>query len=310
MSQKRRQRETKRAAQKSPGGSEKEAPFHRDAQGRTHLLIHRDPVGGAQRLTLSRPLFNEPWQNEVVLAAATTAHRFLSEGHTLDRAVELGRNAMAGTSKIAEGALALAPDRPPACQAGCAHCCHQAVGVSAPELFAIHAHLRATRTPAELDGTARRIRDADDKTRGMTAAERLSPALPCPFLVEERCSIYEVRPLACRGTNSLDATACERALRDPEARAAFLAGSFPLPCFLEPIRAFHAVAAGLQIALDELHGLQVLPLELTAAMRILLDNPETAPQQWLSGKDPFQPAQGGDNSQDPRIKELSGRKTE
>ena len=153
----------------------------------------------------------------------------LGEGHTLEQAVALGRNAMAGTSKIADGALAQSPDRPPACRSGCAHCCHQAVGVTPPEVFAIHEHLRATRAPAELAAVVRRIRAADDRTRGMTSAERLSPDLPCPFLVDERCSIYEVRPLACRGTNSLDAAACERTLRDPAARAAFLAGEVSIP---------------------------------------------------------------------------------
>jgi hypothetical protein len=284
------------------------APVRRDARGRAHLVVHRDTQGGALGLTLSRPIFNDQWQDDVAVAAATTAHGFLNEGHTVEKAVALGRNAMAGTSKIADGALALSPDRAPACQAGCAHCCHQAVGVSAPELFAIYDHLRATRTPAELDSTVRRIRAADDQTRGMTSAQRLSPELPCPFLERDRCSIYEARPLACRGTNSLDADACARSLRDPDARAAFLAGAFPIPCFLEPIRAFHAVAAGLQLALDELHGLEVLPLELTAAMRIMVDDPDTTPLRWLAGEDPFRAARGGDSTDNLRIDELSGRR--
>ena len=108
----------------------------------------------------------------------------------------------------------------------------------------------------------------------------------------------------------MDASVCARALRDPEARAAFLAGALAVPCFLEPIRAFHAVAAGMQLALDELHGLQVLPLELTAAMRIMADEPDLVPLQWLAGEDPFAAARGGDNSDDPRIRALSGRKAD
>jgi hypothetical protein len=259
-------------------------------------------------LSLSTPLFNDQWQNEVAVAAANTAHAFLAAGHTLEQAIALGRNAMAGTSKLAEGALALSPDRAPACHSGCAHCCYQAVGVSAPEVFAIYQHLRATRTPVELAAVVQRIREADDRTRGLTSAERVSPHNPCPFLVDERCTIYEVRPLACRGTNSLDAAACARALREPEARAQFLAGALTIPCFLEPIRAFHAIAAGVQLALDELHGLEVLPLELTAAMRILVDAPDTTPERWLGGHDPFEAARGGDATHDPRIRDLSGRR--
>jgi len=280
---------------------------HRDAQGRTHLVVERDASGRTLRVGLARPLFNEAWQNQVAAAAASTADGTLAEARTVEKAAEIGRQAMAATSKIAEGALALSPDRPPACRAGCAHCCHQAVGVVAPEVLAIHAHLRATRTEAELELIERRIRATDDRTRGMTAAQRISPDLPCPFLDEQqRCSIYEVRPLACRGTNSLDAAACERNLRDPNARAELLAGKQSVPCYLEPIRAFHAVTAGLQLGLAELQGLRMLPLELTAAMRILVDEPETVPQRWLAGEDPFEPARGGDVTNDPRIRQLAG----
>ena len=284
------------------------APVQRDAQGRAHLLIQRDPLGAPVGVALSRPLFNQPWQNDVALGAANTAHAFLAAGHTLAQAVGLGRSAMAGTSKIADGLLRGSPDRAPACRAGCAHCCYQPVGVSAPEVFAIYDHLSSTQTAADRQATEQRIRGADDRTRGMTAAERQSPDFPCPFLIDERCSIYEVRPLACRGTNSLDATACARTLRDPETHAAFLAGEASVPCFLEPIRAFHAVAAGIQLALDDLHGLQVLPLELTAAMRIMVDDPASVPPRWLAGEDPFAAARGGDNSDNPRIRELSGRR--
>jgi len=291
---------------KSKKQKSKPAGVRRDAQGRAHLVIQRDEYGTPVGLALDRPLFNDRWQNEVAVATASTAHAMLGEGHTLGNAAALGRNVMAGTSKIADGVLAQSPDRPPACRAGCAHCCHQSVGVTPPEVFAIYEHLRATRPPAELDAFVRHLRAADDRTRGMTSAQRLSPDLPCPFLVDDRCSIYEARPLSCRGTNSLDAAVCERTLRDPAARAAFLAGTVSVPCYLEPIRAFHAVTAGLQLALDQLQGLEVLPLELTAAMRIMADDPETVPQQWLGGKDPFAAARGGDNSDDPRIRKLSG----
>jgi len=271
-------------------------------------VIQRDGDGRPVGLALSQALFNEAWQNDVAIAAAATAHGMLGEGHTLERAVALGRNAMAGTSKIADGVLAQSPERPPACRAGCAHCCHQSVGVTPPEVFAIYDHLRAACTPGELAETVQRLRAADDRTRGMTAAERLSPEFPCPFLEASRCSIYEVRPLSCRGANSLDAGACERTLHDQDARAALLAGTESIPCYLEPIRAFHAVTAGMQLALDQLHGLEARPLELTAAMRIMADDPDGVPAAWLGGKDPFAAAAGGDNTGDPRIREVSGRR--
>jgi hypothetical protein len=268
--------------------------------------VGRDPHGGADRVALARPLFITGWQNEVAAAAAATAHALLAGGPTLERTVALARNAMAGTSKIADGVLAQSPDRPPACRAGCAHCCYQTVGVTPPEVFAIADHLQRTRRAAALESTVERIRAADDRTRGMAAADRLSADFPCPFLEEARCTIYEARPLSCRGANSLDDAACERPLRDPEARAAFIAGTLAVPCYLEPIRAFHAVTAGMQLAVHELHGLAMLPLELTAAMRIALDDPEAVSRSWLAGEDPFEAARGGDTTADPRIRELAG----
>src|SRR3569623_3215541 len=113
---------------------------------------------------------------------------------------------MDATSTLIDGLPAKA-DRPVACHDGCAHCCYQAVGVSVPEALALEAYVRATRSPAEREELAARVRQADQRTRGLTSAQRLSPELPCPFLevADGRCTVYEARPLACRGTNSLDA---------------------------------------------------------------------------------------------------------
>ena len=51
---------------------QKKQPVRRDAQGRAHLVVHRDDLGRAQGLSLSEPLFNDQWQNEVAVAAANT----------------------------------------------------------------------------------------------------------------------------------------------------------------------------------------------------------------------------------------------
>src|SRR3954469_5636042 len=88
------------------------AAVRRDARGRTHLVIQRDALGREVGLALTAPLFDETWQNEVALGAAASAHARLADGHTFDNAAAIGRDAMAGTSKIAEGALARAPERP------------------------------------------------------------------------------------------------------------------------------------------------------------------------------------------------------
>jgi hypothetical protein len=301
-----KQRKRKKTGSKPDGHTG--AKLQRDARGRAHLKILRDERGLPKRLVLSEPIFEDAWQNEVAVAAAATAHGHLAAGHTMTQTVELARKAMGATSSLISGVLANAPANRLACRSGCAHCCYQAVGVSTPEVITIYHHLCTTRSPDEREEVFQRIRVADDKTRGMASSERFSPELPCPFLDDQRCTIYEVRPLVCRGKNSLDAAACERTLHDAEARSQYLAGTLAVPCYLEPIRASHAVMAGLQLSLQDLHGLRMLPLELTAAMRILVDNPEAVSKRWLAGDDPFEAARGGDNTHDPRIRELSGRR--
>jgi hypothetical protein len=168
--------------------------------------------------------------------------------------------------------------------------------------LAIAAHLRQKLASDELTEVATRLAQRARETHALSSAERFSPEHPCPFLSQGQCSIYEVRPFACRGMNSLDAEECKTRLRDADARAAFLTHGSGGRSYLEPIRAFHAVSAGLQLSLSELYGLDMRPLELTAALDALLNGPPSSTAQWLSGKPAFEAALGGDQA----LPELSG----
>jgi hypothetical protein len=284
-------------------------PTARDPRGRVHLAVHRDAASGEESVGLTAPLFQEDWQNEIAAAAASTAHGTLARETTLEVVVALARNAMAATSRLIESLLARAPAGAVACGAGCAHCCYQSVGVTPPEALAIFDHLSQTLAEADLQRVAARVGAARARTRGLSAAERFSPELPCPFLDEAaaRCTIYEVRPLSCRGMNSLDAAECEKRLRDGDARAAFLASGVGSRSFMEPIRAFHAVSAGLQLGVAELHGLDMRPLDLGGALDLLLNGAQSLPEDWIAGGRPFESAlsHDGDDASGPR--DLSGR---
>ena len=106
------------------------------------------------------------------------------------------------------------------CQKGCAACCRMLVPVSAPEAFALHdviAEMPQERRSAvrrKLDEARRRLLHAGlldplttvaESSRQLTD-EEMEPVnhayyglqMPCPFLEEEVCSIYEDRPAACR----------------------------------------------------------------------------------------------------------------
>jgi Fe-S-cluster containining protein len=281
----------------------------RDDAGRVHLALVRDPSSGRVGVVLEAAVFKEAWQNELAEGAANTAYAMLGRGPSVAGAVALGRQAMEATSRVVEGLLARAPEPGVACRAGCDHCCYQPVGVTPPEALVIHQHLKSTRSAADLAAVSARVATARARARGLSAAERFSPEHPCPFLDGGACSIYEVRPLSCRGMNSLDAGECASRLREPEARAAFLAQGAGGRLFLEPIRAAHAVSAGLQLGLEELCALDMSPLDLTAVMDLLLSGPPTLSDAWVGCGTPFAAARGADLTAAPGVADHIGAAT-
>src|SRR5919108_2665144 len=92
-----------------------------------------------------------------------------------------------------------------ACAPGCYFCCYLPVDVLAPEAFRIAAHLKQTRSPGELADLVYRLGAHGQQDFG---------ARPCVFLADGRCSIYEVRPMVCRGYNSLSKERCEAFYHD------------------------------------------------------------------------------------------------
>lgn len=259
----------------------------RDDAGRVHLALRRDPATGRDSVTVKKPLYEEKWLNETVSAAASTTLGALGSDPTPERASEAARRLMALTSELVSRLLALAPEGAVACKAGCGHCCHQIVGISVPEALAIFAHLQRSRSAAELEELKSRVEALHERARGLPAAERFTPELPCAFLQDGSCSIYELRPFACRGANSLDASDCERRLRDPGARAEFLEKGHGGRAYAEPVRAFRAVSTGLQLALSELYRLDPRGLDLLAAMHVLFESGASLGDAWVAGEQPF-----------------------
>jgi hypothetical protein len=264
-------------------------PAFRVREGRVHLTIQRDPESGREVVGLKAPLFDEPWQDEVTTSTVATALAVLGATPSLARVLELAQTAADSASRLVNGLLARAPAGSVACKAGCDHCCHVVVGVIAPEAFLIFDHIERVLSSSALSGLRARIAEFYERTRGLSSAERFSPAYPCVFLEAGCCSIYEVRPLACRGMNSLSARECATRLLDPVVRRLFAtAGGGHL--YVEPIRAFRAISAGLQLGLAELYGLDMRPLELSSAMHVLFERTATTVDAWLAGGQPFDAA--------------------
>jgi Fe-S-cluster containining protein len=106
------------------------------------------------------------------------------------------------------------------CQMGCAACCRMLVPLSPPEAFALREYVgqlpmdRRTHLLNRLNDTKDRVKRAGlwDRLNEVAEASRPVPdeeldpinrayyalRIPCPFLENEMCSIYEARPAACR----------------------------------------------------------------------------------------------------------------
>lgn len=106
------------------------------------------------------------------------------------------------------------------CRKGCAACCRMLVPLSAPEAFALREHvgqlptdrrthllnrLHDTKDHLKRAGLWDRMSDVAEASK-QVSDEELDPInqsyytlrIPCPYLENELCSIYEARPAACR----------------------------------------------------------------------------------------------------------------
>jgi Fe-S-cluster containining protein len=101
--------------------------------------------------------------------------------------------------------------QPYACRAGCSACCHQLVLCTAPEALLIADHLRATLTASTLEATLARLGTQATAATGLSFLGYSQAQIACAFLDGAgACSIYAVRPMACRALKSFSAAACER----------------------------------------------------------------------------------------------------
>jgi Fe-S-cluster containining protein len=157
-----------------------------------------------------------------------------------------------------------------ACAPGCDFCCYLPVDVLTPEAFHIAAHLKQTRSPEELATLMYRLGAEGQGDFGLR---------PCVFLAKAQCSIYAVRPMVCRGYNSLSKERCEAYHRD---------ASVDLKGTKDRVagRLAEAVEDGIIAGLEAL-GLDAQLYELPSAVLHALEMTD-GPARWAQGETVFQ----------------------
>jgi Fe-S-cluster containining protein len=156
------------------------------------------------------------------------------------------------------------------CKAGCSHCCNARVEAIAPEIFQIAAEIER-RPAAERRETVDRL-----KAHAAMRSEDTAPwsrRKSCPFLIDHLCSIYQVRPAACRKAHSTDVRECE-------------ANAPTIPQNLEMVLDIEALRQGTSAAYRQ-SGFDASGHELVQAVLLALLDP-SARTRWHSGEQVFE----------------------
>ena len=147
-------------------------------------------------------------------AASTLTLDSLRAGIRLEPVIQ----ASAGVASFADEAIAIIKDeyRPALdCKEGCCYCCCKpGVLTSIPDLLRILNYLRSTLAAEAMSALGERARAYSAQMKGRNFNDAVNESVPCPLLLDSRCSVYEVRPLVCRGYNSTSVDACRRAHED------------------------------------------------------------------------------------------------
>lgn len=232
--------------------------------------LHRDYVK-LGRAAFASGLTAQP-PRETVLGVALILKSKLKERGNDRRAGE----AVALVQGLVETSLATRPPKASiACRKGCAYCCHSFVGIIAPEAFRLADAVRRH------SGKAPSVRVAQERCKpllGLGPSERIGRKLPCPFLIDNACSVYAHRPMVCRQTTSLSLEACIDEFEDRNRQA-----QIPIsPLHIAYVGSAHVAMLGALRAVN----LPSSRYELSAALNLALAAPD-AEQRWLSGDNVF-----------------------
>jgi Fe-S-cluster containining protein len=157
-----------------------------------------------------------------------------------------------------------------ACRAGCSFCCHLRVMVYPHEAIALFRYLSSRMSKEQVDGVRARLFENTTHIRNGAA---------CAFLIDGKCSAYEVRPAACSGHHSLSRERCEQAC-DSGARS-----GDGIPA----LKGLRYVATALDEGMEQAlvaAGLSGTLIELQTAVAALIQNPSLI-ERWRSGREPM-----------------------
>lgn len=197
---------------------------------------------------------------------------------------EMARGLMRGTRQTAEE---IAPkfisetDRGKIeCSAGCSWCCRQPLQVSILGAISVAAYILENGLEKQysplLEAYVQIIAPYEyDHLRLKECFER------CPFLgADNRCGVYEARPVVCRAFHSTDKKCCEKVIVEQSKDR-------NIPMFSRYFGFIGMRLSGARQALKDM-GLDDRPVVLGAAVKLLLDDFAGVTEKWIEGENVFE----------------------
>ena len=166
-----------------------------------------------------------------------------------------------------------------ACRAGCSLCCHVKVDVAPLEVFAIVDFIKNTFSSERIEEVKQRASENKKRVAGMSSLQQVTTLMPCPLLKDAMCSVYSVRPVACRQYLSTDFSRCEYSFNHPKELNAPMA---PVPEISGVLAAYYMAAVE---ALKK-EGYDALPYDLSGALDAVF-NESKCEKRWRSKKSAF-----------------------
>ncbi len=99
--------------------------------------------------------------------------------------------------------------RPIQCEKGCNWCCFQPVYITTQEAILIYEFMSQSLSPEIQRMIKTNVHSKFKKTKGLTEEKKQTIRHACPFLIEGNCSVYPVRPMACRIYLSSNVSSCK-----------------------------------------------------------------------------------------------------
>lgn len=103
-----------------------------------------------------------------------------------------------------------------ACRNGCNYCCYYRVDVSADEVLLVSNFIHSRMSDEHVQAIRTRAQQNAKVINLLSVEQHMKTNVECCFLIGGSCSIYPVRPIACRSFHATDVDNCRLSYEQPE----------------------------------------------------------------------------------------------